>query len=151
MQFRIERPDQGDVVALIALLDDYQTRLYPPECHYGVDISTLCQPNVLFAVARTNNGRAVGCAAIMLKPTYGEIKRMFVLPELRGQRVAVQLLAMLEHLAIGQGCTLFRLETGIFQPEAIRTYASAGYTKRGPFDRYSDDPYSVFMEKMAQA
>ncbi len=46
-----------------------------------------------------------------------------------------------------RGVRLARLETGVHQHEALGLYADMGYTKRGPFGSYSDDPLSVFMEK----
>jgi putative acetyltransferase len=147
---RLERADQPDVVALIDELDAYQKPLYPPECHYGIDINALVQPNVLFAVARTKEGEAVGCAAVVQNGDWGEIKRMFVRPALRGQGVAQALVAFLEATARENGVTLVRLETGVLQPEALRFYERAGYARRGPFADYPDDPFSVFMEKRIQ-
>ena len=46
-----------------------------------------------------------------------------------------------------RGVTLFRLETGIKQPEALGLYRKLGYRERGPFGAYVADPLSVFMEK----
>ena len=40
-----------------------------------------------------------------------------------------------------------RLETGIYQPEALGLYRSAGYVEREAFGDYVPDPLSVFMEK----
>jgi putative acetyltransferase len=143
----LERADQPDVVALIDELDAYQKPLYPPECHYGIDIDALMQPNVLFAVARTDEGEAVGCAAVVRNGHWGEIKRMFVRPALRGRGIAQALVAFLEASAREHGVELVRLETGVSQPEALRFYERAGYVRRGPFADYPDDPLSVFMEK----
>lgn len=49
---KLEQPDQPDVMELIDALDRYQLALYPPESNHLLDIATLSQPNVLFAVAR---------------------------------------------------------------------------------------------------
>jgi putative acetyltransferase len=140
-----ESPDQPDVIALIAELDAYQDTLYPSESRHALDLASLKQPNVLFAVARDGIGEAIGCGAAVLHPEYGELKRMYVSPRSRGQGIARKLLALLELQAIGSGCTLFRLETGPYQPEALALYASAGYERRGPFGGYTNDPLSVFM------
>jgi putative acetyltransferase len=72
---------------------------------------------------------------------------MYVSPRGRGQGVARKLLALLESQAIGSGCSLLKLETGPYQPEALALYASAGYERRGPFGDYTNDPLSVFMQK----
>ena len=147
MLITFESPDQPEVIALIAELDAYQDMLYPPESRHALDIASLKQPNVLFAVARDRTARVAGCGAIVLNPEFGELKRMYVSPRSRGQGIAKKLLAMLESEAIRSGCKLLKLETGPFQPEALSLYASSGYERRGPFGRYTNDPLSVFMQK----
>lgn len=149
MDIKLESPDQPEVVALIDQLDAYQLSLYPPECVYALDMNSLLQPNVLFAVARNLDGAAVGCGAIVVTPEFGEVKRMFVHPSARGQGVAQRLLGMLETEALARGCRQFMLETGPSQPEAIGLYQRFGYRVRGPYGGYPDDPMSVFMEKAA--
>jgi putative acetyltransferase len=151
MTVAIELPDQPEVIALIAELDAYQDTLYPPESRHALDLTSLKKPNVLFAVARDDAGRAIGCGAIVLNPEFGELKRMYVGPRGRGQGVAKKLLALLESQAIGSGCKLLMLETGPYQLEALALYASAGYERRGPFGHYLNDPLSVFMEKHLSA
>ncbi|QIE26692.1 putative N-acetyltransferase YsnE (plasmid) [Caballeronia sp. SBC1] len=135
------------MIALIAELDAYQDTLYPPESRHILDLASLKQPNVLFAVARDSTGEALGCGAIVLCPEFGELKRMYVRPRGRGQGVAKKLLALLESRAIGSGCKLLKLETGPHQHEALALYASVGYEHRGPFGDYTNDPLSVFMQK----
>ena len=144
---RQESVDQPDVKALIEALDDYQKPLYPAESHHGIDFSALSRPNVIFVVARDSHGCAIGCGALVMEGGYGELKRMFTAPAARGKGVARALLGGLELLAARRGCTLYRLETGYLQPEAIALYEKAGYVRRGPFGAYTDDPNSVFMEK----
>ncbi len=147
MTITFESPDQPDVVALIAELDAYQDSLYPPESRHALDLESLKQTNVLFAVARDDSGQAIGCGAIVLGPAFGEIKRLYVHPRGRGRGVARKLLSALETRAIGADCKLLKLETGPYQPDALALYASAGYERRGPYGDYLDDPLSVFMQK----
>lgn len=142
-----ESPDQPEVIALIAELDAYQAGLYPPESCHALDLASLLQANVLFAVARDAAGQAIGCAAVVLGPAYGELKRMMVSPRSRGQGVARRLLVALECAAAARGCGLLKLETGPYQPEALAFYAALGFTRRGPYGSYRDDPLSVFMHK----
>ncbi|NHZ80354.1 GNAT family N-acetyltransferase [Massilia sp. CCM 8695] len=151
MTIAIESPDQPDVIALIAELDAYQDSLYPPECRYALDLASLKQSHVLFAVARASTGQAIGCGAIVLGPEFGEVKRLYVSPQGRGQGVARGLMALLEARAMACGCQVFRLETGPFQPEALGMYAAGGYARRGPYGDYKDDPMSIFMEKRVAA
>jgi putative acetyltransferase len=143
----IERPDQPEAVALVDALDAYQKPLYPAESHHGIDIEELLQPDVVFALARTDEGEAAGCGAFVAHGSWAELKRMYVLPALRGRGVAQALLAFLEAEALARGVRVMRLETGNLQPQALRLYERAGYARRGPFGDYDDDPHSVFMEK----
>lgn len=147
----LESPDQSEVIALIAELDAYQDSLYPPESRHALDLESLKQANVVFAVARDGSGQAVGCAALVLGSEFGEIKRLYVNPRGRGQGVARQLLALIESQAIGRDCKVLKLETGPYQPAALALYTSAGYQRRGPFADYRDDPLSVFMQKQLPA
>lgn len=147
MNVALESPDQPEVVALIAELDAYQDTLYPPESRHALDLASLKQPNVLFAVARDGARVALGCGAIVLGPEFGELKRMYVSPRCRGQGVGKRLIALLESQAAERGCTLLKLETGPYQPEALGLYERCGYERRGPFGTYTDDPLSVFMQK----
>jgi putative acetyltransferase len=147
MRARLESPDQPEVIRLIAELDAYQDTLYPPESRHALDLASLKQPNVLFAVARHPDGHAAGCGAIVLGEEYGEVKRMYVDPDCRGQGLARQIFSLLEGSAIDRGCRLLMLETGPSQPEAIAFYERCGFSRTSPFGSYRDDPLSVFMRK----
>ena len=147
LHIAFESPDQPEIIALIADLDAYQLTLYPPEAVYALDLASLLQPHVKFAVARDADQAIVGCAAVVLNPGYGEVKRMYVKPEARGRGAAKRLMALLEQAAREAGCPLMTLETGPSQPEAIALYERQGYARCGPFGDYRDDPLSVFMQK----
>lgn len=147
MNIERESPDQPEVIALIAELDAYQDTLYPPESRHSLDLASLKQANVAFVVARNASGQAIGCGAVVVNSEYGELKRMYVHPQSRGEGVARRVLALLESNARSFGCKLLKLETGPRQPEALRLYASCGYERRGPFGKYTNDPLSVFMQK----
>ena len=151
MPVTLESPDQPEVVALIAELDAYQDTLYPPEARYALELSALKLPNVAFAVARDASQRAVGCAAVVVDGTQGELKRMYLRPAARGQGLAQQLLRVLESAASSMGCRQLCLETGPYQTEARAFYARQGFARRGPFGSYPDHPLSVFMEKRLPA
>lgn len=147
MRVSQENPDQPDVIALIADLDAYQDSLYPAEARYALDLASLKAANVAFVVARAANGTAVGCGAVVVTGSQGELKRMYVRPESRGRGVARQILVELEACAARQGCQALLLETGPYQPEALAFYRTQGYERRGPFGTYPDHPLSVFMGK----
>lgn len=148
VRIALESPAQPEVLALIDELDAYQQPLYPPESHHGIDVAALQRPEVLFAVLRNGEGKAVGCGALVLGDDgSGELKRMYLRPPWRGGGRAKALLARLEAEAAARGCRVVRLETGIHQHEALAFYARAGYRRRGPFGGYGPDPLSIFMEK----
>jgi putative acetyltransferase len=147
MIIAFESPDQHEVIALITALDAYQDTLYPPESRHALDLASLKQGNVLFAVARDECATAIGCGAVVLNAEFGEIKRMYVSHGSRGKGVARKLLLALESESVKAGCRLLKLETGPYQPGALRLYASFGYKRVGPFGKYTNDPLSVFMEK----
>jgi putative acetyltransferase len=150
MHIVFETPDQPEVIALISDLDAYHLTLYPPECVYSLDLPSLMQPHVKFAVAREGDagGAVVGCAAVVLLPEYGEIKRMYVQPAARGRGTARRLLDLLEQAAVKAGCKQMVLETGPLQPQALALYGRHGFTRCGPYGDYPDDPMSVFMRKI---
>lgn len=147
MPIALESPDQPDVHTLIAELDSYLYALYPAENVYALDVASLLQPNVLFAVARDDAGTALGCAAMLVTPEYGEIKRMYVRPAARGQGLARQLIVALEEEARFHECPAIVLETGPAQPEALALYERMGYQYCGAFGDYPEHPFSVFMRK----
>ncbi|MDQ0581583.1 GNAT family N-acetyltransferase [Streptomyces rishiriensis] len=70
-----------------------------------------------------------------------ELKRMFVIREMRGRGLARRMLTALEEDARAAGRVRMVLETGTQQPEAIALYTSSGYTpctKFGYYREYED-------------
>jgi GNAT superfamily N-acetyltransferase len=70
-----------------------------------------------------------------------ELKRMYVIEEMRGRGLARRVLAALEDDARAAGRRRMVLETGIKQPEAIALYTSSGYEpceKFGYYRSYED-------------
>jgi len=143
----LEPPRQDGVIRLLDLSDAYAQSLYPPDSNHLVDISTLEQPSVSFLVAR-NDDEIVGCCALVeAGDGTAEIKRMFVDPQARGLKVASRLMDRLEEIGLEKGLMAVRLETGIYQPEAIGLYRKYGYIEIESFGSYQPDPLSLFMEK----
>ena len=71
-----------------------------------------------------------------------ELKRMFVIREMRGLGLARRILATLEDDARAAGRTRMVLETGTEQPEAIALYVSSGYEPCPKFGYYRNSPSS---------
>jgi putative acetyltransferase len=147
MIINTESPDQPEVRAMLARLDALCAALYPAESNHLMDIESLMQGDVLFLVARDVDGSAVGCAALVNRDGYGEVKRMFVDERRRGLGTGRKLLDHLAMFARMAGLGILRLETGIHQLDAIGLYERAGFVRRAPFGDYKEDPLSIFMEK----
>jgi putative acetyltransferase len=151
---RPERADHPQVTALLDALDSCLGELYAPEANHILSIDELLAPEVSFFAAWQGD-RIVGTGAVRRMPgepgtqgePYGEVKRMYVDPSVRGQRLGARLIAAIEDAAHTQGLRLAVLETGREQHEAVRLYERAGYTYRGPFGGYPDNGLSVFMQK----
>jgi putative acetyltransferase len=142
-----ETPDQPEVRDMLARLDAYCAALYPAESNHLMDVASLMQGDVLFLVARDVDGAAVGCAALVNRQVYGEVKRMFVDERRRGLGTGRKLLEHLVMFARMSGLSMLRLETGIHQLDAIALYERAGFLRCAPFGDYREDPLSLFMEK----
>ena len=82
-------------------------------------------------------GEPVGCGCFKkFDPETVEMKRMYVLPEMRGKQLAAKLLLELEKWAIEEGYLKAVLETGLRQVEAIRLYTVAGYSITENYGQY---------------
>lgn len=142
-------PGSPEVQALLTVSDAYYVNLYPAESNHLESSDDLKKPNVLFVGCRIDGQLvASGAAKIMQDDSsYAEIKRVFVVDDHRGKGLSSKVMRFLETELQGRGVSLFRLETGVKQPEALGLYRKLGYLERGPFGFYRADPYSVFMEK----
>jgi putative acetyltransferase len=142
-----ERPDTPDAVMLIDELESHLAPFYPAASRHGYSVEKLIKQGVAFFVTRRNNTPA-GCGGVQFFGTeYGELKRMFVRPQFRGTGLAKLMLEHLEAYALEHDVPLLRLETGIFQKEAIGLYEHMGYRACPNFGEYTNDPLSVFFEK----
>ena len=143
----LEDPRQPEVIALIRALDDHCAALYPKESNHFLGADRLAQLDIRFVVAR-QGGRAVGCGALRIDTEgYGEVKRMFVAPSVRGSGLGRRILERVEAEARAAGLPTLRLEAGTRQPEALGLYRATGYVPCAPFGGYQPDPVSVFLEK----
>jgi GNAT superfamily N-acetyltransferase len=90
-------------------------------------------PAGFYLVARDASGHLAGGVAVRslahLSSGLCEIKRLWVRPDLRRQKVAARLLLAAEDLARRRGYREIFLETGWAQPEAIALYENEGWTR----------------------
>ncbi len=136
-----EDPTSDAATALIEALSWDLAKRYDsddPE-RAGFDPAAQSGPGRAFLVARLD-GVPVGCAALVpVRPTVGELKRMYVVPDARGRGVARALLTAVEEAARRYGHHELWLETGLRQPEAIALYESAGYRRIPDFGHYAGE------------
>jgi putative acetyltransferase len=146
---QLDRPDAPDVRRLLEehLVDMFATS--PAESVHALDLAALAHPSITFWTARDDRGALLGCGALAGHDDgTGEVKSMRTAAEARGRGVAALLVEVIVAEARARGYSRLRLETGsedFFAP-ARRLYARAGFTERGPFGSYVEDPNSVFME-----
>ena len=111
------------------------------QCDYFRDASGIWMATV--------DGNIAGCIALrtlpQLGPRCGEIKRMYLRPQYRGQGIAEALLRSLEIFAARCGYAELYLDTAADMAAAARLYEKNGYKK---CPRYNENPQAaIFMKK----
>lgn len=141
---------QPEAQALIAELDAELSERYPEEgaTHFGLTDEDVAPGRGVFLILTDDRGTPLGCGALRrLDAERAEVKRMYVVPRARGQKLAQQVLDALEAEARALGVARVVLETGVRQGEAIRLYERSGYVGTAPWGEYVDSPLSVCLEK----
>jgi len=104
--------------------------------------------NIKHAIVCYLDEQPIGCGAFKeYDEETVEIKRMYVKPEYRGKSIGLYILKELELWAAELNYPTTVLETGKKQPEAIRLYEKAGYTRIKNFGQYENVDNSVCMSK----
>ena len=144
-----ERPDSPDAAALVMELEAHLEQLYPAVSRHGFSVERLVGEGVHFFLLRSD-GIPAGCGGVLFvddgDARYGEIKRMYVRPEYRGSGFGRLLLEHLVAHARSHGVSVLRLETGIYQLEAVALYEGMGFVRVPPFGPYFVDPLSLCYE-----
>ena len=141
--------DSPDVQELVRAQQEEMRGLYEGEADIGPtrEAAMFVEPDGVFLVCRRED-RAVGCGGICrFDETRAELKRMYVVPEARGQGLGRTLLVELEARARRLGYRAVVLETGDRQPEALGLYRSAGYERIPCYPPYSERALSLCFEK----
>jgi GNAT superfamily N-acetyltransferase len=134
VQTAADRPPASDLLeAMISELEPVYGRIDVP----GMPSATPADfgpPSGAFLVG-FDADRPVCCGGVKgLGDGACEIKRMYVVPDVRGRGVAGRLLAALEDAGRALGYRVARLDTGPAQPHAQRLYEAAGYRSIGNFN-----------------
>ncbi|MEJ8669766.1 GNAT family N-acetyltransferase [Streptomyces sp. MS1.AVA.1] len=109
-----------------------------------LDTADFRTPNGLYLIAYDALGTPVASGGWRAQDENGEgnedgdaeLKRMYVIEQMRGRGLARRILAALEDDARAAGRTRMVLETGTKQPEAVALYTSSGYEPCGKFGFY---------------
>ncbi len=135
-----------DFVGLVTLLDiELAERDGKDHLFYDQFNRLTLLKNVVVAY---KNDTPVGCGAMKEATPYAmEVKRMYVLPNYRGKKIAGRILLELESWAFQLGYQKCVLETGKRQPEAIRLYENEGYARIPNYGPYVGIENSVCFEK----
>jgi len=145
----VETPLQDDVRHLVDRLNDHLLPLSPLEFQFKMTVEQMADSDTTLFVARNEAGEAVGMGALKMHgPDLGEVKRMYTMPEVRGQRVGRQLLERIVDLARQRGLPVVMLETGTGDgmAEDHRLYMRYGFVPRGPLLDYPYSEWSAFFE-----
>ena len=136
-----------DLVGLVAALDALLNEICGTERNHGSSIDQLAQDDTQMFVARFA-GRAVGCAGLQIfEDGTGEVKRMYVIAELRGKGIGSKLLTRVVEAALAAKVSVLRLETTEFLPDAQRLYRSKGFVPCKAYGRYVSNPINLYFEK----
>ena len=133
----------ADALALVRAMEGELRRTFPPGLP-GPPPPTAEQmsPPGGCYVALYEDGRPVAGGGVRhLAEGMGEIKRMYVLPEMRSRGLARRLLGELEAAARDLGYARVRLDTGDPQPHALALYRSSGYRD---IENYNDNGYASY-------
>ncbi|WP_339921243.1 GNAT family N-acetyltransferase [uncultured Flavobacterium sp.] len=133
-------------ITLVAALDQSLWESYPElkSDYWGNNILEI-NPNVV-VMYRDNKAVACGCFKKKGKDAI-EIKRMFVLPEARGNGFAQNILKELEQWGVELGFSFSVLETLYKQTEAIGMYQKCGYAIVENYEPYVGLKNSICMRK----
>ena len=145
----IETPLQPGVRSLIAALNAHLRPLTPAEFQFQMTVEQMAGADTIVFIARDGEGLPVGCGALRVHDAEtGEVKRMYTLPAVRGQRVGSALLERIVGLARDKKLRRLVLETGSVPEfgDGWRLYEKAGFRRCGAVLDYPDSGWSVFYE-----
>lgn len=120
----------------------------PSESMHALNLDALRSPGMSFFSAWDGDA-VLGCAALkMLNDQDVELKSMRTAQAARGQGVGAAMLRHVIEQARSRGAKKMLLETGAhdFFAPARRLYQRHGFTSRGPFADYVDDPLACYFE-----
>jgi putative acetyltransferase len=142
------RPDSPGAIELIRELDQHlDQQPYTASSRHAFSVDKLVREDVVFFVAHYLDQLAACGGVKLFGKDYAEVKRMFVRPSYRGLGLGRKILDRIAEHTEANDIHVLRLETGIYQKEAIGLYEKYGFKRRPPFGGYREDPLSIYFEK----
>ena len=148
MNLQLKRTNSADpdFASLVALLDADLLERYQEKQSFFNQFNKL--DSIRHVVIAYADSVPIGCGAFkVFEPLICEVKRMFVVKDMRGKKVSKAILQALEEWAREEGFATAVLETGLNQPEAIALYEHSGYERIPNYGPYVGVALSVCMEK----
>ncbi len=139
-------PTDNKIKKIFQEADKFYSTLYPEESNHPVFSNDFEANNSLFIAAKINS-RVVACGGVIKKSeNWAEIKRMYVINAFRRNKVGEEMLKYIVKWSLNENITYLRLETGIYQPEAISLYEKYNFYRISAYEGYIEDPNSIFFE-----
>jgi GNAT superfamily N-acetyltransferase len=150
MQITLIRTDPENInfIKLVKELDDFLTIIDGSEHSYYAQFNKL--DSIKHVIIAILDNKAIGCGAIKeFDTTTMEIKRMYVLPQYRGKRIAEAILKDLEKWALELSYSHCILETSDKLEAAIALYKKCNYQTIENYGQYVGLKNSVcFIKKL---
>jgi putative acetyltransferase len=145
MTFQRTTSDNADFQFLTREFDNYLIDIDGDEKDFFAQYNQIYLEHV---VVCNTNGKAIGCGAFKEYETHvAELKRMFVLPEARGNGIASSLITELESWITELKYTTCILETSNKLVNAIALYTKFGYQVIQNYGQYANVESSICMKK----
>ena len=144
IEIRRVRGDSAEALAIVRAMEDWVTANFgptTPDKTSTVEPEEMVPPHGVFVLV-VDAGRVVAGGGVRrLSDGVGEIKRMFVVEDARGQGHARRLLDGLEAAAADLGYERLRLDTAESMTTAMGLYRRAGYVD---IPDYNGNSYASF-------
>lgn len=141
-----ESPFSPDAVSLMEELSQCLQSITGDSGKNSFDAHDVCNDRALFAIARNQAGKAIGCGAFRpMDQTKAEVKRMYA--KEKGLGIGNKILSYLEQQAFDMGYKTLCLETRLVNTNAVSFYERNGYRKIPSYGKYIGRTNSICFEK----
>ena len=138
--------DTPDATLLLAELSSALESITGNSGASSFEADEMAHPRTYFAVARSIEGKAIGCGAIRpLNARTAEMKRVYARAPHSG--VGGQIVAFLERKAVEFGFESVVLETRVINKKAVSFYLRNGYVIIPNYGKYAGRDEAVCFEK----